>query len=100
VKLTLSIERITAMLFVAAAIAAYYYSYFERCHKLGLDGYIAYQTNHFDLYMADPTWGYPLYAGLFVAAFVVMIYEVATFVLRLLAKKIWPPSDLSSQPEV
>ncbi len=62
-KLTLSIERITAMLFVAAAIAVYYHSYFERCHNLGRDGYITYQTNHFDLYMANPTWGYPIYAG-------------------------------------
>jgi hypothetical protein len=88
------------MLFVAAAIAAYYYNYFERCHKLGRDGYIAYQTNHFDLYMANPTWGYPIYAGLLVAVFTVLIYEVAALVLRILTKRIWPKTDPSSQSEV
>jgi hypothetical protein len=71
----IGIEKLISALVVAASIAVYYHSYYSRCHALGRDGYLAYQANHFDMYMANPAWGYPLYEGLIVAVVAIALYE-------------------------
>jgi hypothetical protein len=73
--MTIRFEKLIAVLAVALAIASYYHYYFERCHALGRQGYLTYQASHFDMYLANPSWGYPLYAGLVVAVLLIILYE-------------------------
>jgi len=83
----IGIEKLISVMVVAASIAVYYHSYYLRCHALSRDGYLAYQANHFDMYMASPAWGYPLYAGFIVAIVSVALYEGVSAGLGRLIKK-------------